>query len=316
MNILVLGAGAIGSLLGARLSRTEASICLYSTNRRHMGTVARDGLFVEELDGSVSNFKLTTCFDPERMPWQPDVVLVVVKAYATETAVSSILHLCSASTIFLTLQNGIGNWERIAEIVGRRATLAGSTSQGATLVGSGRVRHGGNGPTFIGEPGESPGERVHDLLSLFRQAGLAAEPSEDVQKLIWEKLIVNVGINAITGLTGIRNGIIAEMRDASELCRCAVEEAIMIARYRGFPISYEMVDRVSVVARATARNRSSMAQDVDKKKKTEIDSINGAVVRLGREVGIRTPVNHALTCLVKIMENTYMAQSPENLYTA
>jgi len=307
MNILILGAGALGSLLGARLSGTRASVCLYSTNRRHMEAIAQDGLSIEELDGSVSNFKLTTFFEPERLPANPDVVLVVVKSYATEAAVSSVVHLRSASTVFLTLQNGIGNWERIAAIAGREATLAGSTSQGATLLEPGRIRHGGNGPTFIGEPGGHPTERVHSLLSLFRDAGLVAEPTDDVQRLIWEKLIVNVGINAITGLTGIRNGIIAEMQDASELCRSAVEEAIGIARSKGFPVGAEMVERVIGVARATARNRSSMGQDVDKRKKTEIDAINGAVVRFGRETGIPTPVNQTLTWLVKILEANYSA---------
>lgn len=305
MNILILGAGALGSLLGARLSGTEASICLYSTNRRHMEAIAQKGLFIEELDGSVSNFKLTTFFEPERLPKNPDVVLVVVKSYATEAAVSSILHLRSPSTIFLTLQNGIGNWERIATIAGTVATLAGSTSQGATLLEPGRIRHGGNGLTFIGEPGGPPTDRVNALLTLFRKAGLTAEPTDNVQRLIWEKLIVNVGINAITGLTGIRNGTIAEMRAATELCQSAVEEAILIARSKGFPISMGMMDRVIEVARATARNRSSMGQDVDKKKKTEIDAINGAVVRFGKETGIPTPVNQTLTWLVKILEANY-----------
>lgn len=306
MNILILGAGAMGSLLGARLSKTGAAISLYSTNRRHMEAVGQNGLLVEELDGTVGNVPLTTYFEPDGLPPNPDLVLVLVKTYATEAAVSGVLDLCSSSTVFLTLQNGIGNWEKIAGITGRDAVLAGSTAQGSTLLGPGRIRHGGNGPTHIGEPGGPASERVRRIVDLFRKAGLAAEPSDNVEQLIWQKLVVNVGINAITGLTGIRNGFIAEMPEAADLCGAAVEEAVSVAGARGFPFGREMVDRVISVARATARNRSSMGQDVDNGKRTEIDAINGAIVRFGKQSGIPTPVNYTLTALMKILEANYL----------
>ncbi len=310
MKILILGAGAMGSLFGARLSGTSASVTLYSTNREHMEAIGRNGLQIEELDGTTRTFPLTTCSEIDRLPRDPDLVLVVVKTYATDAAVESVKGLCSPSTIFLTLQNGIGNWERIAEITGKDAVLAGSTAQGATLLGPGRIRHGGNGPTYIGEPGGPPSERVHRIVALLREAGLVADPSDNVERLIWEKLIINVGINAITGLTGIRNGAIAEMLEASELCTSAVEEAIIIAGAKGFPIGMEMIERVISVAGATGRNRSSMGQDVDKKKKTEIDSINGAIVRYGKQLGIPTPVNYTLTSLIRILEFGYSGRKP------
>lgn len=305
MNILILGAGAIGSLLGARLSYSGASISLFSTNREHMEAIGRRGLEIEELDGSVRNVPLSTCFEKDGLPCDPHLVLVVVKTYSTEEAVSSVRSLCSPSTVFLTLQNGIGNWERIAEVVGKDAVLAGSTAQGATLLGPGRIRHGGNGPTYIGEPTGPVSPRAERIVEIFRKAGLVAEASDSVERLIWEKLIINVGINAITGLTGIRNGVIAEMQEASNLCTSAVEEAIIIARAKGFPISFDMVNRVLGVSRATARNRSSMGQDVDRRKRTEIDAINGAIVRFGKETGIPTPVNQTLTSLVKVLEANY-----------
>ncbi|MCE5335138.1 MAG: ketopantoate reductase family protein, partial [Desulfobacteraceae bacterium] len=200
-----------------------------------------------------------------------------------------------------------GNWERIAEITGKASVLAGSTAQGATFLGPGRIRHGGNGPTYIGEPGGPASERVQRIVALFRAAGLVTEPSDNVERLIWEKLLINTGINAITGLTGIRNGVIAEMAEASGLCASAVEEALKVAHAKGFEISPEMVDRVIAVAKATGRNRSSMGQDVDKKKKTEIDAINGAIVAYGKELGIPTPVNRTLASLVKVLEAGYGA---------
>ncbi len=305
MDILILGAGAIGSLLGARLAGGSGSVFLYSTNRAHMEAVAGHGLAVEELDGTVKNFKLAASSDLAAVPRNPGLVLVVVKTYATREAVESVLGLCSPSTVLLTLQNGIGNWETVAEVAGKEAVLAGSTSQGATFLGPGRVRHGGNGPTYIGEVSGQASERVGRVVELFRRAGLVCEPSDNVERLIWDKLIVNVGINAITGLTGIRNGVVAGMLEAAELCEAAVEEAILVAGAKGFPMGPETVERVLGVARATARNRSSMGQDVDKKKRTEIDAINGAIVRFARESGIPTPVNQTLTRLVKILESNY-----------
>ncbi len=306
MNILVVGAGAMGSLIGARLSRTHASVSLFNTNREHMEAIRHRGLDIEELDGTVSNYRVDSYYEVDKLPPLPDLVLVLVKTYATQDAVSLVQGICSPSTVFLTLQNGIGNWEQIAEITGRQAVLAGSTAQGSTLLAPGIIRHGGNGPTYIGEPGGPTSDRVRRVVEVFRESGLVTEPSDDVERLIWEKLIVNVGINAITGLTGIRNGSIAQNKEAAELCSTAVREALAVAGARGFSIGEEMVQRVILIARATGRNRSSMGQDIDKKKRTEIDSINGAVIRFAEEAGISTPVNRTLTLLIKVLEAQQM----------
>lgn len=305
MNILIVGAGAIGSLIGARLSGTKASVVLFSTDREHMEAVREGGLKIEELDGTVRSYELSACFEVDKLPRNPDLAVVVVKSYATRQALSLVRPVCSASTAFLTLQNGIGNWEQIAEVVGKEAVLAGSTAQGSTLLGPGHIRHGGNGPTYIGEPGGPISERAEGVVDLFRQAGLAAEPSDRVQTLIWQKLMVNVGINAITALTGIRNGSVAEIGEAAGLCGAAVREALTVALSKGFPMGEDTVERVLAVARATARNRSSMGQDVDRKKRTEIDAINGAIVRFGRQAGVPTPVNETLTSLIKVLEAAY-----------
>jgi len=305
MNVLIVGAGALGSLIGARLSKTKASVLLFSRDREHMEAIRRGGLNIEELDGTVRNYRLATCFKPEELPRDTDLAIVLVKTYETHNALSSVRNIRSTSTVFLTLQNGIGNWERIAEITGKEAVVAGTTAQGSTLVGPGLIRHGGNGPTYLGELSGQISDRVARIVELFREAGLDAKPSDEVEKLIWEKLVVNVGINAITGLTGIRNGIIAEWQEATDLCRSAVEEAILVAASKGFPLSMDMIERVIAVARATARNRSSMGQDVDNRKRTEIDAINGAVVGFGMETGIPTPVNRTLTSLIKVLEAQY-----------
>jgi len=307
MHILILGAGALGSLLGARLSQADrVRISLLTTDRQHVLAIRQDGLTVEELDGSTRCYRLPAFDAPHTLEEAPDLVLVSVKTHSIEGAVSSVVDRCHAATLFLTLQNGIGNWERIGRLVGEGSVLVGTTAQGATLLAPGRIRHGGNGPTYLGEPDGPPSPRVLAVVEKFRQAGLAAESREGMAQLIWEKLHVNVGINAITALTGIRNGFIAAMPVARELCRAAVEEAMRVARAKGFVMPEDMVERVLAIAQATAVNRSSMGQDVDHRKRTEIDAINGAIVALGEQLHLPTPVNQTLVQLVKILEDNYL----------
>lgn len=309
MHILILGAGALGSLLGARLSRTEARVSLLTTNRQHVQAIRQSGLVIEELDGREECYSLSAYDHPRSVEGTPDLVIVVVKTYAIEGAVSSVVECCSSSTLFMTLQNGIGNWERIARLVGREAVLVGTTAQGATLLEPGRIRHGGNGPTFMGEPHGPPSPRVQVVVDVFQEAGFKAEARVRMEQLIWEKLHANVGINAITALTGIRNGFIAATAVAGDLCRAAVEEAMLVARAKGFEIGEDMVERVLAIAQATAVNRSSMGQDVDRRKRTEIDAINGAIVAFGEQAKIPTPVNRTLTQLVKILEASYLGKN-------
>lgn len=307
MHILILGAGALGSLLGARLSQADrVRISLLTTDRQHVLAIRQDGLTVEELDGSTRCYRLPAFDAPHTLEEAPDLVLVSVKTHSIEGAVSSVVDRCHAATLFLTLQNGIGNWERIGRLVGESSVVVGTTAQGATLLAPGRIRHGGNGPTYLGEPDGPPTPRVLAVVEKFRQAGLAAESREGMAQLIWEKLHVNVGINAITALTGIRNGFIAAMPVARELCRAAVEEAMRVARAKGFVMPEDMVERVLAIAQATAVNRSSMGQDVDHRKRTEIDAINGAIVALGEQLHLPTPVNQTLVQLVKILEDNYL----------
>lgn len=305
MHIVILGAGALGSLVGSRLWQSRARVGLLSTNRGHIQAVRENGLTVEELDGSVSRHEIPAYADPSEIPDKADLVLVSVKTYATSIAIRSILGICTPSTVFLTLQNGVGNWERISDVVGEHAAMVGVTAQGATLLEPGRVRHGGNGPTVIGEFNGPPTERVQRTVRIFNEGGMATEAGGNMQHLIWQKLMVNVGINAITALTGIRNGRINEVPDASMLCRAAVLEALEVASRKGFHFEGDMVERVYSVARATARNRSSMGQDVDRGRPTEIDAINGAILSCAEEMGLAVPVNETLTRLVRTLQSSY-----------
>jgi 2-dehydropantoate 2-reductase len=276
---------------------------LLSTNCDHIRAVREDGLFVEELDGSLSRYEPPAYSDPADIPQKADLVLVSVKTYATRAALQSVLSACSDSTMFLTLQNGVGNFERISEVVGEASTIVGVTAQGATLLEPGRIRHGGNGLTVVGEFRGEPSDRVRTVVDCLSEAGIQTQAGVNMQQLIWQKLMVNVGINAITALTGIRNGQINTIPDAGLLCRAAVEEALLVAERKGFRFEGDMVERVFAVAEATSRNRSSMGQDVDRRRPTEIDAINGAIVSYGKEMDLPVVVNETLTRLVRTLQS-------------
>jgi len=301
MRILILGAGALGSLLGARLSEATETV-LFSRNREHIQAIREYGLVIEELDGSERRLSVPAASRPDEIPTAPDLVITVVKAYDTSAAVQAVLPICRENTLFLSLQNGLGNLEQIVEAGLTERALAGITAQGATFLGPGRVRHGGLGPTHLGEPDGPISRRVRQVVDIFNQAGLQATAAEQARRLIWRKLIINVGINPITAISRVPNGWIADRPEASELASTAVEEAVAVARASGFDPGGSMTETVMEVARATASNISSMHQDIRSGKRTEIESINGAVVQRGEKLGLATPVNRTLTSLVQLIE--------------
>jgi 2-dehydropantoate 2-reductase len=234
-----------------------------------------------------------------------DLALIFVKSHSTREAARTAASVLAGGGVALTLQNGMGNAELLAEAISPDRILAGTTAHGATLLGPGRIRHAGQGPTVIGP--WSPGHRqaAQDLAVLFNQAGIETRVAEDVHKVIWEKLLVNVGINAITALTGIRNGQLLDLEPTRRLSRAAVEEAAAVARAAGIAVRDDIADHVIAIARATAANRSSMGQDVDQKRPTEIGAINGIVVKEGALRKVATPVNQTLTALVETLEGHY-----------
>jgi 2-dehydropantoate 2-reductase len=207
----------------------------------------------------------------------------------------------------MTLQNGMGNAETIAEHTPSNRILAGTTAHGATMLEAGSIRHAGAGPTTIGmwAGGEKEFQVAKQIADQFTQAGIESTAVEAVRPVIWDKLLVNVAINAVTALTGIKNGQILDLELTQELSRAAVEEAAAVAQAQGIEIRKDPAAHVFQVAAATAANRSSMGQDVDHRRPTEIKAINGFVVREADRMGLPAPVNRTLTALVETMEYNY-----------
>lgn len=303
MELLIIGAGAMGGLFGALLA-PHAAVSLLTTNQEHAAVMGGHGLTLVDLDGATRRVPVRVLTDPQDYGRRADVVLVCTKTRATAQAAATARDLLAADGLALTLQNGLGNLEQLVAAVGAQRAAAGVTSQAATLLAPGRVRHAGSGPTVLGIP---PGreEAITAVAGLFTRAGLETRISDDVDSLLWSKLIVNVGINALTALLRVPNGVLAQTPECDLLMARAVAEAVAVARALSIGLDGErQLERVREVCLRTADNRASMLQDILRGRPTEIDAINGAVVARGQAAGVDTPVNLLLTQLVQALEAT------------
>jgi 2-dehydropantoate 2-reductase len=301
MKIAIIGAGAMGSLFGGRLALAGEEVWLLDVWEEHVRTIGDKGLSIATTAGDIVARPRATTKAGEIGP--AELVIIFVKSTATAQAAATARTLLGPDTAVLTLQNGYGNAETIAAAVGADRVIAGTTAQGATLLGPGRIMHGGSGETHIGELGGGITARLEKIAACLTRAGIATVADGNVASLIWGKLIVNVGINALTGITGLKNGELADHEETRQVLALAVEEAVKVADAAGVALPYaNPVEKVLGIAVATAQNRSSMLQDLSGGRKTEIEAINGALVREGERLGVATPVNQVLTLLIKALE--------------
>jgi len=304
MRIAIVGSGAMGCLFTYLLSRTDAEITLLDIHTERVEAIRRQGLSIEGISGDHQLWPRIT-LDPAEIG-EVDLVLLCVKAPDTPGAARSAKALLGPQTSLLTLQNGLGNLEAIEQAVGPGRTLGGTTSMGATVLSFNRIRHAGWGEIVIGEPLGSLTARAETLLALFKACDLKASFTDNLAGLLWSKLIVNVGINALTGLTGLHNGQLPQFEGSRRVMERAVAEAGRVASALGISLLYEdPLKKVLAVCEATAGNISSMLQDVLRQKKTEVEQINGAVIREARRLGIPAPVNETLRDLVVTLQESY-----------
>jgi len=301
MRIAVVGSGAMGSLYGGLLADAGEDVTLIDIWKEHVDAINTRGLKISGASGErLVRVRATT--NPAEVG-TVDLIMIFVKAYDTRKAAQDALPMVGPETVFLTLQNGLGNVEQIEEVAGKGRVVAGATTHGSTLVGPGEVFHAGKGLTYIGELTGEITERVKRIAETFNRAGIETHISQNIQGIIWKKILINVGINAITAITGLRNGEILLVPEVKEIVRKAVLEAAEVAKAAGITVEMEdPVAEVYKVAELTAKNKSSMLQDVERGRRTEIDAINGAIVRIGKQYGVDTPVNETLVAAVKGIE--------------
>lgn len=303
MKTAIIGPGAMGSLFGSLLTRAGKEVWLVGNREEQVERISSVGLTLEE-KGKIQIVPMNATPDVTSVG-KADLVVFFVKTYDIEEAVSDALVLEKEDTIFLTLQNGLGNEEAICDKVNPKKVMLGITGHGATLLESGHIRHAGWGKTFVGELDHRITDRALRIAQMFCEAGIETEVSSNIHDQVWGKLLINVGINALTALTGFKNGQLVDYPETVRLMEKLVSEAAEVAKRKGAQVEGDPIEKVKKAAEATRENRSSMGQDFDHRRKTEIDAINGAVVREAQVLGIPVPFNQAVTDLVKAIEQSF-----------
>jgi 2-dehydropantoate 2-reductase len=300
MHIVIIGAGAMGSLLGYYLS-ARVSVQLLDGWQQHVDTINHEGLRLER-EGHVGVRRVFATSDAAQIA-AAEVAIVMVKAQQTLWAAEQARRVLHPDGIAVSLQNGVGNREQLASVLGAERAGQGVTSIGALLLGPGRVRQAGMGSTMFATLPDPA--RMAALAATFSVSGLPAAVSDDLEALVWGKLLVNVGINAISALLRVPNGALAEVPAVRTLVAQAIAEGVAVAEARGVQLPYtDALQQTLDVVVATAANRSSMLQDVLRGSPSEIATINGAIVREGERLGIPTPVNAILTDLMNALDAT------------
>lgn len=318
LKVAVIGPGAVGCLLACGLSVHGCDVTLVDYRPRRAERLSRRGIRVRTPDGPGMTCPVSVSTPVDAGP--QDVVVFAVKAFQTDNAAASASAMMDGHCLVVTLQNGMGYENSLVALCGKDRFVTGITALGATLTGEGEVVLAGRGRTILGFPGNPDKVSIRILRSLvhaLESAGWDVEAVDDPDSARWEKLMVNVGINAITALTCIKNGEILEYQDAVELQEAAVREAFMVMLRHCPNMTWEyeeIIEKVRAICRFTRSNISSMLQDRFRKGFTEIDYINGYICRLAAEYEIAAPVNKTLSSLVRIMSATEWAccQDPAN----
>jgi len=295
-SVLIVGTGALASLFAARLAAKEISITMLGTWREGLAALRQHGVMLVHPDGSQKSFPVFATDDPKECKGAKNA-LVLVKSWQTPRAAGQLAKCLAKDGVALTLQNGLGNQEALAKECGEERVALGVTTTGATLLSSGRVRPGGEGVISIGAH-----PRVEPLVNLLREAGFNVEVLNDVDTLIWGKLVINAAINPMTALLRVPNGELLMRESARQLSADLAREVAAVAAAQNIQLAFkDPVIAAEKVMEKTATNNSSMFQDVQRGAPTEIDAICGAVVKVGEQVGVQTPVNHALWLLIRAL---------------
>ena len=300
-KVAVVGAGSMGMLIGGRLAAVGCDVTLIGRNSRSFeGWPSKTLKIVRESQEILTSVE-TAWEVSDASPF--DLALLMVKTPDTHSAIEAHRSLFARAGVTLTLQNGAGNLEALAEVVESERLMGGSTTHGAYRLGPGEVCHAGEGDTVVGPMAEQSAEarrRAEVVAELLTRAGLVTVVHERIQEVIWTKLAVNAGINPFCGLLEVKNGVLAQHEQTLELSREAAAETVTVANQLGYALDREeILTKVLEVIRKTANNRSSMLADVLSGKPTEIDAICGVVVTAGEKEGVPTPVNRVLWKLMQ-----------------
>ena len=296
-HVVIIGPGAIGSCLAVRLALAEGGprITLIDYRPDRAARLSARPIRIHAPNGDLEA-RLPVRLRPE-MP--PDLVILAVKAHVARAAAASAASWIGRAPI-LAIQNGLGVAEEVARVLPETTVITAVSYQAATLLDEGEVRHVANLPTHLGYEGRPPDAAARAVADLLNRAGLPAVVEPDMTPIVWTKLLINAALNPIAALAGVANGEVAVRPTLRAMARAIAEEGAAVARAARITLPYEDVaEAVFRTARQSADNRCSMLQDLDAGKPTEIDVLNGALVRIAEAHGAAVPVNRAVTALVK-----------------
>ncbi len=309
MKIAILGAGALGCAIGATLTEGGHETWLLDRSPAHVDTMRRDGLQIDDEAGT-RRIAVRAATRAEEIG-AVDLVIVLVKSFHTDAAMRGALALVGPDTRVLSLQNGLGHEDILADIVGRERVLAGKTYVGGVLRGPGHIQSGVKGKaTYIGELDGRLTPRVQAIADAFNAAGLLTTVSDNIMGTMWDKLLVNVATGALTGITRLTYGQLYDEPLLKATALAAVSEAIAAAQAAGVRLSMTDAEQAWTLAAEglSPAFRTSMLQSLEKGSITEIDFINGSVVRWGERLGVPTPVNATLVSCIKGIERAMADQ--------
>ena len=304
MKIAVLGSGAMGSLYGGFLSQAN-DVWLIDIWKEHVDTINRDGLRITEGNRDFI-FRPRAVLSADEVGIA-ELAIIFVKSVNTAEALTGAKSLFGPNTMVLTLQNGLGNAEDILPYVGEDNLFVGTSTHGGTVYGPGHIFHARRDKTHVGVIKGSP-TRAQRVVDALISGGFDADVAINVMDMIWHKIIINTAINGQTALLRVTNGFLKINPSANELARVMVREAAAVAAAEGIRLNPEAIISDFFPLDPSIPddgNRSSMYQDVLNMRKTEVERINGAVMRLGAKHGIPTPYNHMVTLLINATEAAY-----------
>jgi 2-dehydropantoate 2-reductase len=295
-SLLIVGSGAMACLFAARFSAAGIPATMLASWTEGLEALNKYGVRVAGSGNKEQAFPVQAIQDPNEARGVHSA-LVLVKSWQTARAAAQLFNCLSKDGVALTLQNGIGNREILAQNLGAQRVALGVTTLGATLLGPGRIRPAGDGVISLGIH-----SRLAPLADMLRKAGLVVESAPDPDVLLWGKLVINAAINPLTALLGVPNGELLKRPTARAMLVTLAREAAAVAVANGIHLPYpDPAGAVETIARRTASNHSSMLQDVSRGAPTEIDAICGAIVRAGEQVDVPTPVTRTMWQLVKAL---------------
>lgn len=306
MKIAIIGAGAMGCRFGAMFHATGHEVILVDRWKEHVESIQNNGLRVISEKGETI-LPIAATVNPEDAG-RADVVLIFTKASHTEAAVEGALPIIDERTLVMTLQNGLGNVEAMLKWVNKDQVIAGTTNFATELMGPGTIRALGSGQTHIMSVSGVVTPGLEQLEAAMNEAGMNVDISENAYNIIWNKVAFNAVMNPLTALTRLKVADLGTYGPREPFMREILKEIAQVANTQGVELDIEEIlgtIRYVLDPEASGEHLSSMLQDILAKRPTEIEYMNGAIVRLAQEAGIPVPNNAMFYHLIRMLETTY-----------